>query len=35
IDYDNFYVVFDHPLSCEEEDASTPLAEISFKVVAK
>ena len=35
IDYDNFYVVFDHPMSCEEEDASTPVAEISFKVVAK
>ena len=35
IDYDNFYVVFDHPNSCdEEEDSSTPLAEISFKVVA-
>ena len=35
IDYDNFYVVFDHPNSCDEEDASTPVAEISFKVVAK
>ena len=36
IDYDNFFVVFDHPNSCdEEEDSSTPLAEISFKVVAK
>ena len=36
IDYDNFYVTFDHPNSCdEEEDSSTPLAEISFKVVAK
>ena len=35
IDYDNFYVVFDHPNSCEEEDASTPVAEISFKVVAR
>ena len=34
IDYDNFYVVFDHPMSCEEEDPSTPLAEINFKVVA-
>ena len=34
IDYDNFYVVFDHPNSCDEEDASTPVAEISFKVVA-
>jgi len=35
IDYDNFFVVFDHPNSCdEEEDSSTPLAEISFKVVA-
>ena len=35
IDYDNFYVTFDHPNSCdEEEDSSTPLAEISFKVVA-
>ena len=33
--YDNFYVTFDHPNSCdEEEDSSTPLAEISFKVVA-
>jgi len=28
-------VVFDHPNSCdEEEDPSTPVAEISFKVVA-
>jgi len=35
IDYDNFYVVFDHPNSCDEEDASTPVAEISFKVVAR
>ena len=35
IDYDNFYVVFDHPNSCDEEDSSTPLVEISFKVVAK
>ena len=36
IDSDDFYVVFDHPNSCdEEEDASTPVAEISFKVVAK
>ena len=35
IDYDNFYVTFDHPNSCdEEEDSSTPLAEISFKVIA-
>ena len=35
IDFDNFFVVFDHPNSCdEEEDSSTPLAEISFKVVA-
>ena len=34
IDYDNFYVVFDHPNSCDEEDASTPVVEISFKVVA-
>ena len=34
IDYDNFYVVFDHPNSCDEEDSSTPLVEISFKVVA-
>ena len=35
IDYDNFFVVFDHPNSCdEEEDPSTPLVEISFKVVA-
>ncbi len=22
-----------HPMSCEEEDSSTPLAEISFKVI--
>ena len=35
IDYDNFYVVFDHPNSCDEEDPSTPVAEISFKVVAR
>jgi len=35
IDYDDFYVVFDHPNSCDEEDASTPIAEFSFKVVAK
>ncbi len=34
IDWDDFYVVFDHPNSCDEEDASTPVAEISFKVVA-
>ena len=35
IDSDDFYVVFDHPNSCdEEEDPSTPVAEISFKVVA-
>ena len=32
---DGFYVLFDHPNSCdEEEDSSTPLVEISFKVVA-
>ena len=35
IDYDNFYVIFDHPNSCDEEDASTPIVEFSFKVVAK
>jgi len=28
----SFIVAFDHPNSCEEEDASTPDAEISFKV---
>ena len=28
----SFIVAFDHPNSCEEEDASTPNAEISFKV---
>mgnify|MGYP006981143352 FL=1 len=28
----NFIVAFDHPNSCDEEDASTPDAEISFKV---
>ena len=30
----NFYVVFDHPDSCQESDDSTPNAEISFRVVA-
>ena len=30
----DFYVVFDHPNSCDEEDASTPVVEFSFKVVA-
>ena len=34
IDYDDFYVIFDHPNSCDEEDASTPIVEFSFKVVA-
>ena len=34
IDYDNFYVVFDHPNSCEEEETSAVVG-ISFKVVAK
>tara|TARA_A100001037_G_scaffold118364_1_gene107859 strand:- start:45 stop:479 length:435 start_codon:yes stop_codon:yes gene_type:complete len=29
----DFYVVFDHPNSCDEEDASTPVVEFSFKVV--
>ena len=28
----SFIVAFDHPNSCDEEDASTPTAEISFKV---
>ena len=28
----SYIVAFDHPNSCEEEDASTPNAEISFKV---
>ena len=34
IDYDDFYVIFDHPNSCDEEDASTPIVEFSFKVIA-
>jgi hypothetical protein len=34
IEKDHFYVLFDHPNSCDEEDASTPVVEISFKVVA-
>ena len=29
-----FYVVFDHPKMCEEEDPSAPIAEISLKVIA-
>ena len=33
IDYDDFYVIFDHPNSCDEEDASTPIVEFSFKVI--
>ena len=28
----SYIVAFDHPNSCEEEDASTPDAEITFKV---
>ena len=28
--FDDFYVVFDHPNSCDEEDASTPIVEFSF-----
>ncbi len=28
----SFIVAFDHPNSCDEEDASTPTAEISYKV---
>ena len=28
----NLFVVFDHVNSCDEEDASIPNAEISFKV---
>ena len=33
VDYDDFYVIFDHPNSCDEEDASTPIVEFSFKVI--
>ena len=35
ISYGHFYVVFDDPNSCDEEDSSTPNAEISFKVVTR
>ena len=28
----SFFVAFDHPNSCDEEDDSTPVADISYKV---
>ena len=30
IDNDDFYVVFDHPNSCDDEDASTPIADYAL-----
>ena len=29
----SWFVAFDHPNSCDEEDASTPVADISYKVI--